>query len=442
MKISDLNDKNIAILWFWLEWKSTLNFLLTQNINFKNLTILDINENLKTSNIVGSVKWADYLDNLDDYDIIIKSSGVPYSEKLIPYKDKIIIQTQLFLDNYKWKVIAITATKWKSTISSLIYHILRDAWYKTKLAGNIWTPIFDEVDMAEEYDYIILELSSYMLDSLKKKNFISVLWSLFPEHMDWHWSYENYIKAKLNVLLWSEHNVVHKKTIEEYKLKDKYDNLISYGRDGKYRWYYGNFMNRDKKLFSCEDRCIPWEHNLENICCAIAVADIIWIPTQSIHDSVEWFRGLSHRMEIVWEYSWIEWIDDSISTTPESTIQAIKTFWKKINTILLGGTDRGYDFNELMDYIYSYDIRNIVLFPDTGIRIKDMIEGHRLWGSKSHKLKIFSTFDMEEAVKFAIDNTKKWSICLLSTASPSYSIWKNFEEKWDLFKKYVKEFSS
>jgi len=111
MKLSELKGKNIAILGFGLEGKSTLNFLLTHNIGFKNLTILDINENLQASKLVHSVTGADYLDNLDKYDIILKSSGVAINEKLLPYKDQIITQIQLFFDNYHGKVIAITATK-------------------------------------------------------------------------------------------------------------------------------------------------------------------------------------------------------------------------------------------------------------------------------------------------------------------------------------------
>lgn len=157
-------------------------------------------------------------------------------------------------------------------------------------------------------------------------------------------------------------------------------------------------------------------------------------------------------------YGWRERVDDAISTTPESTIQAIKTFWKKIDTIFLWGTDRGYNFNELIKCILEYKIRNIVLFPDSGKKILELLKEHiekytdistadfkhciqvqyKHWNHIDN-LKIFSTDDMQAAVKFAYMYTEKWKMALLSTASPSYSVWKNFEEKGDLFKKYVKE---
>ena len=122
--------------------------------------------------------------------------------------------------------------------------------------------------------------------------------------------------------------------------------------------------------------------------------------------------------------------DDAISTTPDSTIMAIKSL-PKIGTIFLGGQDRGYKFSKLDKIIKKYKIKNIVLFPETGNKILKSTEG----------LNILETESMEEAVKFAYKYTPKGEICLLSCASPSYSLWKNFEEKGDQFKSLVKKFS-
>lgn len=458
MKLTDLKDKNIAILGFGLEWKSTLNFLMNQNAQFKSITILDVNQHLQTSSLVGSVVWDEYLERLDQYDIIFKSAWIPMNKKLSLHKDKIITQVQFFFDNYKGKIIAVTATKGKSTMVSLIFHILKDAWYRVKLVWNIGNPVLDEIDFIEEFDYVVLELSSYMLDTLKKQNYISVLGSIFPEHLDRHGSFQAYSKAKLHILDNSEYNVVHRKTIQECNLKDQYTNLVSYGSEWKYKWYYGFFMEDDKRLFSEKDRNIIWEHNLDNICAALAVCDIIGLPLKTVHESIKTFKWLPHRMENVGIYWWREWVDDAISTTPESTIQAIKSFGKKIDTIFLWGTDRGYDFNELIRCILEYKIRNIVLFPESGKKILELLKQHiekytdistpdfkhciqvqyKRWNHVNN-LKIFSTDNMQEAVKFAYMYTEKWKMGLLSTASPSYSVWKNFEEKGDLFKKYVKE---
>jgi len=134
------------------------------------------------------------------------------------------------------------------------------------------------------------------------------------------------------------------------------------------------------------------------------------------------------------------WIDDAISTTPESTIQAIQTFGDKIDTIFLWWTDRGYVFDDLIKSIRKYGIRNVVLFPDSGKRIAEAIkDGDMPTGKDVVRVKIFQTSDMKEAVKFAYKYTKNGKICLLSTASPSYTLRKNFEEKGHLFQQYIKE---
>ena len=134
--------KNIAILGFWLEWKSTLNFLLQNNFSFNKLTVLDMKDQpWLESTGVWVETWEHYLDHLSQYDVIFKSAGVPYSEELLPFKDKILTQIQFFFNNYKGKVIAVTASKGKSTMTSLIYTILKDAWFSTKLVWNIWNPV-------------------------------------------------------------------------------------------------------------------------------------------------------------------------------------------------------------------------------------------------------------------------------------------------------------
>ncbi len=134
-------------------------------------------------------------------------------------------------------------------------------------------------------------------------------------------------------------------------------------------------------------------------------------------------------------YGGIVRVDDAISTTPESTIQALQNFGDDVDTIFLGGKDRGYNFKELVKVIVKSKIRNVVLFPDSGERIYKEIKKYDLG-----EIRCFQASDMREAVKFAYEYTKDRKICLLSTASPSYSLRKNFEEKGNLFQQYIKEF--
>ena len=426
--------KNIAILGFWLEGKSTLHFLLSNNFAFDKLTVLDMKDQPWLENTgIGVETGEHYLEHLSQYDVIFKSAGVPYSEELLPFSDKIQTQVQFFFNNYKWKVIAVTASKGKSTMTSLIYTILKNAGYNVKLVGNIWNPVLDEIDFSKEYDYVVCELSSYMLEHLEKSNYISVLGNIFPEHMDWHGGFDQYVHAKMNILHNSEFNFVLEKTAQEYELFDLYDNIETYWIGGKTSWVNGYFIHDDQELFPTEDRLLIWEHNVQNISLAIAVALKIGVPIDIIHETVKTFRGLPHRLELVGEFNGITFYDDAISTTPESTMEALKTFGRRIDTIFLWWTNRGYDFRKLMETIQEYWIQNIVFFPPSwAVMAKYLVD---------YKWKILYTDRMEDAVAFAFVNTEQWKVCLLSTASPSYSVWKNFEEKWDLFKKAIMDFS-
>jgi UDP-N-acetylmuramoylalanine--D-glutamate ligase len=219
--------EKIAILGFWLEGKSSLKFLIKSWVNLENITILDWDEDLKILEKANKVLWKKYLDNLWDFDLIFKSPWIsPYNEKIINFREKLISNAEIFFDNYKWKIIWITATKWKSTTSTLLYKTLEKAWYKVKLVWNIWNPIFDEIDIFswESYDFIVYELSSYMLETLKPKLFVWILWNIYPCHIDWHnESMDVYAKAKTNLLENSE-NIIINENFTEYlweNLKEK-----------------------------------------------------------------------------------------------------------------------------------------------------------------------------------------------------------------------------
>lgn len=422
MNLEDLKTKKIAILWFGREGKSTLSFL--HKLWCEDIEVLD-----KT------ITWDNYLDNLDLYDIIFKSPWIsPYKNNLEKYKDKIWSQTKLFFELYKWKIISVTQTKGKSTTVTLIYELLKNAWFNVKLVWNIWNPVLDEIDLEEKYDFLVYELSSYMLDDLDNHHsFISIFWNLFRDHLDWHGWFENYKNAKLNIIKNAENLLIWENLSIEIQEKLKNKNYKTFWTENSYYSHIiNNFFVNWKNIQQEIIPLIPWEHNLSNICAILWVCDILKIDFKVFQKTINEFRWLSHRLEDIWTYKWITFIDDAISTTPESTIEWINSFSTQIWTIFLGWSDRWYDFNNLVKVLENKKIYNIVLFPDSWERIKKILD---------KKYNIFETRDMQKAVEFAFNNTKSWEICLLSTASPSYSIWKNFEEKWDLFKKYVISYS-
>ena len=167
-------------------------------------------------------------------------------------------------------------------------------------------------------------------------------------------------------------------------------------------------------------------HNLLNIALAYAVAAHLNIPEHIIIDTIKSFKGLPHRLQSLGMHHEIEWIDDSISTTPETTMAALDAL-ENVTTLILGGQDRGSDFAELGKRIAVSSVENIILMGESAPRIKKALEDAK---AKQH---ILEARDMADAVKAAKEHTQK-GVCLLSPASPSYDMFKDFEERGDVFK--------
>lgn len=423
------SDK-IAILWYGKEGKSSLNFLLKNWIKEKVITILDKNLFWKPKDFKGNIIfWDDYLKDLQKFDFVIKSPWI--SSYLDELKNvKIITQAIIFFDFYKDKIISISWTKWKSTTRTLVYNLLKNSWYNVKIVWNIWKPVLDEIDFKKKYDFIVFELSSYMLEDLKNyhHSFISILLNIYKEHLDWHKNFENYKNAKLNILKNSKNILIWFNLYKKIKNDFQNTNFLTFGEEwGYYSHKKNEYFINWKKTWIVLNPKIPWNHNLDNFASILWVCDILWIDYKIFSQTINEFKWLEHRLQNIWTFNSITFIDDAISTTPESTIAWIKSFKKwDIDTIFLWWSDRWYDFFDLVNILKEYEIKNIVLFPESGKKIKNLLDT---------SFNILETNSMKEAVKFAYKYTKK--ICLLSTASPSYSLWKNYEEKWNEFKKEV-----
>lgn len=377
-----LGIKNVAVLGYGREGKITEKYIRKYYPNLK-IGILDqkIDKN--------------YLEKQKDYDLIIKTSGIPKSKVMGHYTTA----TNMFFSQNKNFTIGVTGSKGKSTTASLIFEILKAAGKKVRLIGNIGKPMLETMlGKIDSEEIFVIELSSYMLEDIEYSPNIAVMTNLFPEHMDYHKGTENYFAAKKNIFKFQESG--------DYAVKPPFSEKIP---------------------LRLSEIPLIGAHNLQNIKAAVKVARILKISDATIKRAIKNFKPLPHRLEFVGEFKGIKFYDDAISTTPESTIAAIKTL-KNIGTIFLGGEDRGYDFRELEKALRKYKIRNIVLFPESGKRILKSRKGFNILEAKS----------MKKAVDFALKNTENGRICLLSTASPSYSLWNNFEEKGDEFRKALR----
>lgn len=412
MKLKELKNKKILILGFGVEGQSTL-ALLKHFFPDKKIAVADQKDD------------PNYLDKQKDYDLVIKTPGIPKRFITTAYTTA----TNIFFANTKAEIIGVTGSKGKSTTASLIYAILKEAGRKVKILGNIGYPMLDELKKRTgEGEIYVVELSSYQLEDLKFSPHIAVFTTFFPEHLDYHQGLEEYWQAKKNIVIGATDK-------DYFVFNPEIERLKKLSKETKAR--PAPFL---KELpFPREAISLIGEHNVDNVRAAATVAKLFNVADDVIEKAVRKFKPLPHRLALVGTFRGITFYDDAISTTPESTVAALKAV-PRVKTLFLGGTNRGYNFAPVADFVITNDIQNIVLFPESGEEINK--ELRRSAKKLNKKLpEILETCDMKEAVRFAYQKTPKGAVCLLSTASPSYSVWKNFEEKGDLFVKYVKEFA-
>jgi UDP-N-acetylmuramoylalanine--D-glutamate ligase len=437
MKLEVLKNKKILILGFGREGKDTFEFL-SKIFPEKTFGIADKDPNCKLKiedRRLKKVKWflgENYLKALKDYDVIIKSPGVPIHLPEIEraFKEgKITSQTEIFLENYKGKVVGITGTKGKSTTASLIYKVLKEGGLKVRLAGNIGKPVLNYLISSKENEIFVYELSSHQLYNLKISPHVAVFLNIYPEHLDYYKDFNEYLMAKANITLWQTKNdfliynfkdknvrkIAKKSKAKKIPIKDYSNVLKNIGI--KKTPFYGDFYGL-------------------NIACAIEVGKIFGVKKEKIKKAIEKFKPLSHRLEYVGRFKGIEFFNDSLSTIPQTTIAALDSLGERVQTLILGGYDRGLDFKELAKEIIKREIKNLILFPPTGERIWREILNEVKDDSKLPRAILVQ--NMRDAVKIAFEITQRNKICLLSPASPSFGLFRDYKERGNLFKRYVK----
>ena len=424
MKLNELKNKKILILGFGREGKDTFLFL-RKLFPKKILGIADIKYKIQDTRYeIQNVKWhlgKNYLKALKDYDIVIKSPGIPIHlpeiEKAFK-QGKITSQTEIFLKNCPGKIVGVTGTKGKSTTASLIYEILKNVGFKVYLLGNIEKPVLSHLLKAKKDDVFVCELSSHQLYNLKKSPQIAVFLNVFPEHLDYYKNLKEYAEAKANIAIHQAKN-----DFLVYNLGNKIVREIAKKSKAKKIAVKGEYYDLDRKA-------------------AEAVGKIFKVKDSIIYKTIKNFKNLPHRLELVGTFKGITFYNDALSTIPETAILAMETLGKRVQTIFLGGFDRKIDFKKLAKSILeNKNIKNIILFPTTGEKIwQEIVKSAR--GRASGKLpRHFFVDNMRDAVRLAYQHTQKGKICLLSCASTSFSIFRDYKEKGNLFKKYVKKFA-
>ncbi len=338
-------------------------------------------------------------------------------------RDKITSQTDIFLQLYSKQTIGISGTKGKSTTSNLVYKILLEQGFDTLLAGNIGVPLLDILPSIKEDTIIVAELSAHQLQFIHTSPKVSILLNLFEEHLDHFVDYSEYINSKYHIASLQTKDDTFIYNLDSSDIKTLINNLP----------IKSNLLTFSKsESLEIEPDYLKGEHNLMNINAALLATQAFGAEKSKALKTAKSFMPLSHRLEFVAEKNGVKYYNDSISTIPQASIEAIKAL-KEVQTIILGGMDRGIDYSPLTEQIDNFKIKNIVFVGQAGRRMKNEMQ------EKVNKFQILVSDDYSEIVKWCSVNTEKGMICLLSPAASSYDMFKNFEHRGEVFSKLVKE---
>lgn len=431
--ISEIENKNIAILGFGKEGMSTYRYI-RKHLPNKKLTIVDRNENIcsnlivKDDNNLEFVLGDSYLNNLSIYDLIIKSPGIKI-ENINDIKDKVTSQIEIVLENFRDNVIGITGTKGKSTTSTLLYNVLKEQNVKCMLLGNVGNPVLDYLDDITNDTKLVIEMSSYQLELVKYSPHISVILNLYEDHLNYHGSIEKYHLSKLNIFKFQNENDFALYTSTSPNINN-FINKFDYKAhildiENEFRIVDNEIYFNNIKVYNMNDkRYLLGEHNLSNILFVIRISILLGLDLNKAVNTINNFKPLEHRMEMVGTYNNIKYYNDTIATIPEATINCLKAY-TDVDTLIFGGQDRGINYDDLINYLNNSNISNFICMPETG---------HKL-AKRLTRGKIYLVNTLEEAVLIAKKETK--CACLLSPAAPSYNQFRNFEEKGKRYKELV-----
>lgn len=420
-------NKKICIYGFGREGISTYNYILKHNTNYE-IYIKDDSKKDLSEYLKDNVYVADE-DTFETVDMIIKSPGIGLAEDF-KYLNKLTSETSLFMSIYRDQVIGVTGTKGKSTTSSLLANILSmDKSYKTFLVGNIGKPVFDYVDEIEDDSKIVYELSCHQLEHLTTSPKIAIFLNLYEEHLDRYKTLERYGNCKRHIYQYQKETDLLVCS-SELEFDDYRSEVIKLPSNDLF-FDLEKITYKDRN-FNLKDIRIPLAgiHNIFNIAAIYAVCKYLNITDDYIVEGIESFIPLEHRLELVGTYRDITFYNDSISTSVESTLAATKAI-NNINTILVGGLDRGINYDYLCQELSTNSIENIICMYASGKRIYD--------GLKTDK-RVILVKDLKQAVEKAFEVSKPNTVCLMSPASASYDSFKNFEERGRYFKDLVREF--
>ena len=445
-----IKNKNIAVVGIGVSNIPLIEFLVSLG---GKVTAFDKKEENELKEVVDKysklgVKFQlgkDYLENLTGFEVVFKTPSMRIdSEALVKVKEEgayVTSEMEEFVRYCPAKVYGITGSDGKTTTTTLIYKILKEAGYTTWVGGNIGAPLFANIEKMTKNDRVVLELSSFQLMTMDTSTDVAVVTNLSPNHLDMHKDMNEYVDSKKNVFKYQESenllvlnldNDITNKMISEAKGRVYTFTRKSGDSDAIYK--DGGLYVKGKLVCKREDIKLKGLHNVENLLAAFA-ATCDEVSVESMKNVAITFGGVEHRSEFIRKIDGVEYYNDSIASSPTRTLASIKAFEKPV-ILIAGGYDKNLPFEPLAFEGYSF-IKHLIVLGATKDKIKEQFS--RLEKEKGIVVPINTVSTLEEAVEVAREIAKEGDIVTLSPACASFDMFPNFMERGNKFKKLIKE---
>lgn len=430
VKLEQYRGKKVALLGFGEEGRVSYDFFSKAGADVYVYDEYTSDEHPANTTVDEVEMW-----ELDDYDLIIRTPGMPLHR--IRTTKEISSATQLFFDLCTAKIIGVTGTKGKGTTCSLISEILGEAGEKVHLLGNIGRPALAELENIDEGDIVVFEMSSFQLWNMTTSPDIAVVLMIEPEHQDVHEDIDDYLDAKAHI---SAHQKPDDVTIfHPFNEMSERVAMNGAGMKKKYmtvdtaRIDFGKLLYASQYIMDTEDFGLVGPHNRENICAGVTAAWEITQDKSAIKKAISSFKGLEHRLEFVKEVDDVRFYNDSFATVPAATIAAIKSF-DTPEIIILGGSDKGSQYDDLAEAIsVSSNIKKVLLIGDMASSIEESLKRFDFGEYELVK------GDMNEIVSRANELAEKGDTVVLTPACASFDMFESYKQRGKLFKEAVEK---
>lgn len=391
-----------------------------------------------------------YLDNLKGFDIIFKTPAMRYDiRELMEAREQgalVTSEMEVFFDLCPAEIFAITGSDGKTTTTTIIHRLLEEAGYTCWLGGNIGTPLLNRIDEIQTEHKVVLELSSFQLHTMTASPHVAVITNLSPNHLDMHRSMEEYVNAKKNIFRFQGPDDVlvlnYDNEMTRSFIKEAASRVVLFSRtqnpeEGavlKEGVLCFRQNGKSEPILDRKEILLPGAHNVENFLAAIA-ATREYVTPEIVRKTVSGIKGIEHRIEFVRELKGVSYYNDSIGSSPTRTIATLNAFDHKV-ILIAGGYDKKLPYDPLGP-VLAEKVKHLILIGQTASMIELALMANLRGKNTFNDIRITHCSTLEQAVYSAYFSARKDDIVLLSPASASFDMFRNFEERGKKFKELV-----